>query len=459
MATSTTVPAQPPAAVVRRRWNTLEILSRARTVLFALTALLLGVIVLATQTHRDAMTLVGKDTAPSIIHAQKIKTALADMDADAADDLLNPGSTRAAGLFDQHRIEASDALIEAAKNVTYEAEKEPIQTIEVVMGTYERLVQEARDLQEAGQPEMAVRYYRGAGIVMDGTLLPAADALDKANSDQLEQEYDSRTTHSLIARLFVLLAGLAMLAALTWVQLFLSRRTRRTLNPALVAATIVALGLTFFAFIALQREQFDLQEARFNAFDSVHALLQARAVAYAANSDESRYLLDPLHADEYQKAFQQKSLSLAALPSAVNRAELPALLRTGKKIPGFTGFLADEYNNITYEGELEAAIDSVVKYEQYLKIDGDLRALQAAGQHDQAVQLDTGDQEGQSDWAFDQFDQALAHALDINQTEFDRAVANGFAAVGNLDWIASTGALVMAVLIFFGFAPRIREYQ
>ena len=46
MATLTTVPAQQPAAS-HRSWNTPEILSRSRMLLFALVALLVGTVVLA----------------------------------------------------------------------------------------------------------------------------------------------------------------------------------------------------------------------------------------------------------------------------------------------------------------------------------------------------------------------------------------------------------------------------
>ncbi len=484
MATLTTVPPH-PAAAPRRPWNTLEILSRSRSLLCALLAFLLAAVVFATQTHRHAMTLVGKDTAPSIVKAQEIKTALADMDADAVNDLLDPGDPRAAGQFNTHRVAASKALVEAAKNVTYgEAETVPLDNIEVAMGNYERLVQQARDSKEESakdtdeKADLARRYYRAASIIMDGTLLPAADALDQANNDQLKNEYLAQSRYSFWARLAVLLLGVAMIAALVWVQLFLSRRMQRTFNPALLAATVIAFCLTFYAFASLAREQSDLREAREDAFSSVRALLQARAVAYSANADESRFLFDPGNAAEYLRAFDQKAASLVHLPAAEQQSMLGAQLRSGEKVPGFTGFLADEYNNITYPGEREAAIDSVTSYEQYLAIDRQLRTLehdsQQPGQsdaqrdalHQKAIALDVGDQppdaEGrgeQSDYAFTQFDDALTRTLAINQTEFERAVASGFHAVANLELEAVVVGILLAVLLFLGFAPRIREYQ
>ncbi len=485
---ATLTPLQSPVAAprpVRRPWNTLDRLTHSRTGLLVLTAILLATTITARQVHSDTLTLVGKDTVPSIIQAQKIKTALADMDSDAADELLNPGGTRTAALFDARRIDASNALVEAAKNVTYEAEKEPIDTIEVVMGTYERLVQQARDYQEEAQLasskpdvdsriDLEKRYYRAAAIIMDGTLLPAADALDKANNDVLTQEFESRSTRSLLMRLLMLVVGVGTLIALVMAQLYLSRRTQRTLNPALLGATFVALILTLYAFSAMSREQSDLQAAKSDAFASIHALLQARAVAYSANSDESRFLLDPAHAEEYKRAFDQKSALLIHTAARTSSSQLMAQLNSGGKVAGFTGYLADEMNNITFAGERDAAVDNVFQFQNYLFVDGELRtlenqslALEAGGQHDQAVAKhaeavakDVGNQrEDQSDYAFNQFDESLGHTLAINQTEYDRAIGSATDAIAKLDWVAGISALLMAVLIFFGFAPRIREYQ
>ena len=464
MATLAPIPLAP-----RRKWNTLEVLTRTRIVLFSLTAFLVAVTILGTQTHRDAMKLVGQDTAPSIIHAQKIKTALAAMDADAVDDLLNPGSSSSIGAFELHREAASAALVDAARNITYaDGERQPIDQIEISMGTYARLIQEARDLEDDAQAlkaagkqdeasatqSMSVRYYRAAALVMDGTLLPAADALDSANDSVLTSEFSSRSNWSLASRVFTLLAGFALLAVLVGAQLYLSRRTQRTLNPALVAATLLTLGLTLYAFTAMAREQSDLDTAKQDAFASIHSLLQARATAYSANSDESRFLLDPLHAAEYNRAFTQKANALVRTSTHLSPAQLLAELRAGEHVDGFNGYLADELNNITFEGERDSAIQTVDAYENYLQSDATIRALDANGQHADAIATDVG----ASDVAFNQFDQALGSTLDINQKQFDKNVKAGVDVLAKLDWIAAIIGVLIAVLIFLGLAPRIREY-
>ncbi len=127
----------------------------------------------------------------------------------------------------------------------------------------------------------------------------------------------ARSKGSFTARVFVLLLGLALSIALVLVQLFLSRRMRRTLNPALLAATLLSVGFTFYSFTLLYSEQSELDLAKSSAYTSVHALLQARAVAYSANSDESRFLLDsPFSADSSTRDLQAFDSKVALLSNA-----------------------------------------------------------------------------------------------------------------------------------------------
>lgn len=71
------------------------------------------------------------------------------------------------------------------------------------------------------------------------------------------------------------------------------------------------LGLVIASSAQLAAEASHLQMAKKDAFDSILALTQARAVSYDANADESRYLVDPGRAAQYQQAFLSKSQQLA----------------------------------------------------------------------------------------------------------------------------------------------------
>jgi hypothetical protein len=457
MATTLTSPPAPPA----ERWNTLEILKAGRIALVVLDALLLIAAIAGARVHRYAMQTVGKDSAPSIIAAQHIKSALADMDADAANELLGaPGTmSDAVKAYESRRVEAAKALIAAAENITYgESERTPIQSLQVGMGTYERLIQRARDLHERGDAKFTAAYRDGAKL-MDETLLPAADALDKANNEVLERTYEGQSGNSTAARLFLGLVGLVLLGALVTAQIFLTQRTRRTLNPLLAAATLLVAGTVQYTMSAMATERHQLKVAKEDAFTSVHALWRARAVSYWANSDESRYLLDAEHAAEYERNFFTKFALLAKLPSNVSIAEVASAERNATQVDGFSGYLADELNNITFPGEREAAVDTLLRYEDYLGVDKQIRGFEHGGKHQQAVDLCMGTQVGQSDWAFERFDRALGATLDINQSAFDEAVGKGLSVLDWLEIKASVLAAAIAALMFLGLAARIREYE
>ncbi len=448
-------------AATRRRWNTFQLLKAMRLAALLLDAVVLLVVLSTAREHRLAVRSIGKDAAPSIIAAQHIKAAMADMDANAANELLQgpSGSSVAVQAYDRRRTEAVEALIAAAENITYgDAERRPIQTLALGLGSYERSVQRARDLADRGEGAK-VDAYDQAADVLDATLLPAADALDAANNDELEKTYAAQSFRSAAARALLAVVGLLVLLSLGIAQLFLSRRMHRTFNLPLLGATLLALLLGMHVWGALARSHEQLRVAKEDAFTSIHALWRARALAYAANSDESRYLLDPGHASGWQQAFTSKANQLATLPPGLDGPQLMAAAREGHKLDGFAGYLADELNNITFAGEREAALDTLASWQSYVAIDGQIRSLERSGQHRAAVALCTGVNAGQSNWAFDRFDRALDTTLATNQAAFEAAVNRGFSDLQGLEWQACAGAAALALLVLLGFAPRLKEYR
>ena len=444
-----------------QKLNTPQTLWAGLYVIWALDVLLLVAAVTGARVHRDAMKVVGRDTVPSIVSAQHIKTALADMDADLANELLGePGEMHSeAKAYERRRVEAAKALIAAARNITYdEAGQKPIEAIQVGMGTYEAKVQRARDLHDRAD-KAYLDAYRDAARVMDNDLLPQADELDRVNHKELEKAYSAQSGRSLATIVFMLLAGAALLAVLVAMQKFLTQRTRRILNPLLILTTMVTLGFMLYTFDVLGSERHDLKVAKEDAFTSIHALWRARAVAYAANTDESRYLLDVAHASVHERNFHEKAAALASIPPGASSQALLADYLNGRKVTGFTGYLADELDNITFAGEGEAATDVLARLIDYLDIDEQIRSLQRSGKHAEAIKLCVGTDKGQSNWAFDQLDLAIGKTIDINQSAFDMAVTAGFFALSYFEIKAAVAAVIISLLALFGLLQRIREYQ
>jgi hypothetical protein len=411
--------------------------------------------------HRRAIQTIGKDAAPSIVAAQKIRANLADMHSNTANVLLYaPGKGAGpASDYEKRRLEVTQGILDAAGNVTYgEAEKGPLRRLLDGLGTYEAAVARAWVLHQRKDAGFLAQH-RAADRIMAGTLLPAADDLDRANRDALDRGYADARRSSGWALAGVVLAGLALLGVLAATQLFLTRRTHRLLNPGLVAASALALGFLIYAVVVFSARERSLKLAKEDAFQSIHDLWRARAAAYDANGDESRWLLDRRRRADYQKDFDAKVARLInPLPQGSAYEKLVAEVQRHAKPTGFKGYLAEELGNITFAGERAAALAALQTFLAYVTIDARIRSLERADQHDAAVALCLGEKPGESNWAFARFDEALGKTIQINQDEFDAAVERSFRSLGAFDLAAPLAALGIAVLAFFGLLPRLREY-
>jgi hypothetical protein len=263
----------------------------------------------------------------------------------------------------------------------------------------------------------------------------------------------------------VAVLGLLLAAALIALQLYLGVRFRRLVNPALAAATALTIAFAAVTVARLNAESGHLTVAKQDAFGSIQALSLARAVSYDANADESRYLVDPGRAAQYEQAFLSKSqqivnvgpVSYAGYAAAL-AADTEAYSRDNSVVR-FGGYLGAEFRNITFPGERQAAVATLLAFQRYEQDDRTLRAL-AKSNLPAAVGYDIGTSRGQSDWAFTQYDAALSSVIAVNSTAFTAAIAGG--GNGASDWDQVLGGLaivLLAALTVAGVRPRLAEYR
>ena len=408
------------------------------------------------QATRQGLQTLGKDAAPSVVLAQKIKTSLADLDANAANHFLEAegGAHTARTAFLKDRDDVSDRVVSAAQNITYgDEERVPIKTMVEGLQTYAASADSALALRSSDYHGAASQYF-GASKFLHETLLPAADALSDANDKHLEEGWKS-CQNSAAARVAVTIAASVVLAViLVLTQIYLARRMRRILNVPLVLATLLVLGFSLWMTARLVSANSALRAAKEDAFDSVHALWKARAVAYDANGDESLYLIETAWRPRFEETFHQKAALLVDSPTTTQLLEDAE----NDKIE-FKGFLGAELRNITFPGEKRAALDTLQGFALYMNIDRKIRALEMAGRHDEAIAVCTGYNPGQSNWAFEQFDKALGLTLDINQQEFDKDITRAFGDLAGLEGWAAAVAVAAAFLTIIGILPRLAEYR
>ena len=243
-------------------------------------------------------------------------------------------------------------------------------------------------------------------------------------------------------------------------------RFRRLISPALAAALLAALVLVGGSATGLLAEAGHLRVAKVDAFDSIIALSQARAVSDDANADESRYLVDPGRAAQYQQAFESKSRQLARIPVAgifhydAGLARAIDAYRAHHADVAFGGYLGTEFRNITFPGERAAAQRTLAAYQVYERDDRRIRALNQAGQLRAAIAFDTSYAHGNSNWAFAQYDSALSALIAINQHAFNAAISAGKDGVSGWTSLIPAGAVILIIaLLAAGVAPRLAEYR
>jgi hypothetical protein len=440
--------------------------------LAALTAVLLGQL-------RGEFQAIGQRDAPEADATTGLYFALNDMDAQVANVLLVGGDTALTANRSQDLATyASDratvdqnleqATVAEANNAAAERQLDLVLNR---MGQYEALAADALLASQqahsaAGRASAAaIAYYQQATDLMQTGILPTVDSLTTVSADRLDTAYQGgkSATGSGIAVVAVL--GLLLAVALITLQLHLAARFRRLVNPALAAATVLTIAFAAVLAARLDTESGHLNVAKQDAFGSVQALTLARAVSYDGNADESRYLVDPGRAAQYQQAFLSASQQIVNVGpvdysgyDAALAADIEAYTRDNSVVR-FGGYLGAEFRNITFPGERQAAVATLLAFQRYEQDDRTLRAL-AKTNLPAAVAYDSGTSPGQSDWAFSQYDKALASVIAVNSAAFTAAVHDGEGGAAGQDQVfAALAMVVLAGLTFAGVRPRLAEYK
>jgi hypothetical protein len=449
----------PSVADATARLSTPRRLRRLRMVLYILCAVMLVAGETTLETARRTMRTVAKDSAPSIIAATEIGADLADLDANLANLLLGEAVHRleAEKTIEERRVKVSRRLVEAAQNITYgEGEKVPITRLVEELGRYLEITGEVRHRARSGGPETATAAYLQASLLMHEALLPAAAELDRVNRRHMDEAYSTARNASGGAEVLAGGCGGALVLGLVYLQWLLYRRMRRVFNPALLLATLLSLVFTVFLLSRFHEARHHLKEAKEDAFHSIHQLLLARALAYDANGDESRLLLDS--SGGHDAAFHSKVAKLTSVPRSTH---LTRVLRLGhlrvENVP-ITGHFAEQLRNITFPGEMQATLDMMDRFTEYHVIDQRIRELHRQGRQRDAVELCIGIQDHQSNAAFARFDRALDKVLQINRKVFDQVVTASLSSLREAEILDPLFAVAIAALVYFGLRPRLREY-
>ena len=428
---------------------------------------------------RDGLRVIGHDAGPQVLATGDLYFALGDMDSQVASILLtgregSPGARQQAlQRYSQDRATADRAALQAAElSAGDPTDQAAVRSVLDGLGQYERLASQAMVLDAqanhpAGPPPgNVIAVYRQATGLMTLELLPPAYNLTLEGGATVREAYVAKRSAVLSGRIWVALAGLAVIVALAGLQFFVAVRFRRWLNPWLAVATLGLIVLTASAVSLLSGEAAHLQAAKTSGFDSILTMSRARAISDSLHADETRFLLDPGRADTYSLAYLDKSQTVFYV-AAGNLGEYYTALSTAIKAyrakpqaVGFLGFYGDEAR--AHPGPAVTAVLS--GFQQFQADDQRVRQLAGAGQDRQAAMLLTGRTAGSPGYDFDQYDQAVVSLIGQHNGTFDQTIRAGDrelgrSVLGNWSALLPLAAAGAAVLVVAGVWARLKEYR
>jgi hypothetical protein len=385
--------------------------------------------------HHAVKTVV-VDTVPSIIAAERSRATLADANANFINAALI--SEADGGTYSKTFRKEMDTvhtdMVTATENITYgDEERKPIIAIMQNLGTYERVVGDTLGRSISS----SMPSYVEANRIMREKILKAGEALSDANYGHMSTVYNAHVEHVMYEQIAFIAAGFLMLAALLFTQLVLYRKTLPMFNVGFMIATVTTVLLIGYVSITMIQSESRLKLAKQDAFDSVNALWKAKAIAYDANNDESLYLL--YHGVHSQQDYVDQTFKF--------------------KAKQFDKLLKDEAANITFPGEKAAATATINAWKQYVAIDTNIRKLETSGQYAQALKLNVGTQQGESNWAFDKFDAALTKTLAINNDAMESAGSAAMTQLKYVPYVIGIAWLIIFISCIFGMKPRLEEYK
>ena len=427
-----------------------------------LAAILMSVVAFVTYASvNNTATVLGNDSAPSIVAADHLQALAASADANALNAVVSQ-STPGSYSWSQYRKDiraAYEELTTASQYTTYGfAQIGPIQTMESQLSQYDNVIgqlQAETTASPSGSPSSSPSSDPLAGhTIMSQTILPARLALVQTDYSHLNQQYTGYRNEIGLLMALVWIAFLLLLGVLVGTQVYLFRHTHRIINPGYVIATLITLGCMIYTLGAFNVGESQLAAAKQKSFDSINTLWSIRASAFIMNADESLYLLDtqnPQVLARVKDEFTSYQHQIVAIDPKL------AVSDAKNGIP-FGGYLGEQLSHITYSGEGAAVREAIQTFANYVAIDDQVRQSLAEGNVPQAKALVLGYNPGQAALAFTQFDSAMWNAIDINQFQFDQQINNAFGSLGPVPYVLGIALIVIVVATIIGMKRRLDEY-
>ena len=434
---------------------------------------------------RASLDVLGRGAGPQAMATTDLYLSLADMDAQMADVLLmgtdhdlGSGRDEAMERYEESRGKANAALLQAASLTEGEPVGERnVQAVLDGLGVYEQLAAEARLLNDEAQAPpgradtAALESYREATRLMHAELLPKAFNLGLDSSAIVRVNHEEGRSSVALGLAWVGAVGAVTTIALAGLQLYLRVRFRRRFNAPLLAATAGTVALTVGVVLSLVSGGAHQSAAKEEGLDTAMALSRAGAIATDMQADESRYLVDPTLADNYQQVYLERAQQVLFRPAdnldayyeaidevAAAYPELPGSDGADPEDPGTLGYLGEDAQEALLPGQEAALADVLASYNDFQGEDRALREAAREGDLDSAVAIRMEIAHAENG-TFRTYEVALTELTDLHRGAFTEGIESGDAALAPWGWLLPAGVLALLALVALGVRPRLAEYR
>jgi hypothetical protein len=433
---------------------------RLASVVLAVGLIVFGVVTLTATTARsDAATAARASSEPLLVSADQLYASMADADTTAAATFLTGADSRHRYLTDLSQ--ASGELTTLATNVgnSKDAATE-VAAISRQLPVYSGLIETARANNLQGYP-VGAAYQRQASDLMRQKLLVEARQLYELEQGQLASDYSAGSSSGELVA-FVLVA-VAILALLVVVQISLARRTRRTLNPALVVATVLIVALGAWALAGIVSEQDALSSAQRSGSDFVQVAAVSKILALRAQGDESLALIARGGGELYLCDFDVAANALqpprnGRLVTLSSERDDCTFGAAGNALPPPGNLLGELTALNAARGSAASARALAATFAQYRAVHGQIVGDENTGNFTGATRLAVGPNASEAG-LFGRLDNGLNAQLGAAKARFQRSATDATSALDGLAVAIPVLVVLAALLALFGLQQRIKEYR
>ncbi|MGH3634076.1 protein kinase G-activating protein GlnX [Mycobacterium sp.] len=380
--------------------------------------------------HRQrALTTVLNHTEPLAFAAGRLYTTLSVADAAAATAFIAQAEPRTVReRYEQAITDAAVAVTRASSGLTDEPLMQLLGRINAELAVYTGLIEIARTNNRAGDP-VGSSYLSEASSLMQSRILPDAQQLYRATSARVDGETTAST--QIPAPVILVVASTVIFGA--FAHRWLVRRTKRRVNPGLVAGGMAILVMVVWVGTALAISTSGSRSAKDTAAESLKTITNLSITAQQARADETLSLIRRGDEEVRKQSFyqridtmQQQLDEYLSRPDAVDKTDL----RDANKL------LA-----------------------RWRRANERINSYISVGNYQAATQVALGSRDDDSTPAFDKLDQALGKTMEQSRNQLRNDVLNARRGLSG----ATVGVVVLslsaAIAVALGMWPRLNEYR